>query len=39
MADNPTSSAITQESFGWRPRESGLLDDLRHFELTDGAPS
>ena len=27
--DNPTSSAITRESVGWRPREAGLLSDMR----------
>jgi nucleoside-diphosphate-sugar epimerase len=32
--DNPTSSAITRETLGWRPREVGLLDDIRHAEFT-----
>jgi nucleoside-diphosphate-sugar epimerase len=27
--DNPTSSAITRRSLGWRPREPGLLTDMR----------
>jgi nucleoside-diphosphate-sugar epimerase len=27
--DNPTSSAITRESLGWRPREPELLADMR----------
>jgi hypothetical protein len=27
--DNPTSSAITRESLGWRPQEPGLLRDMR----------
>ena len=33
--DNPTSSALTQERLGWRPREVGLIEDLergRYFE-------
>jgi nucleoside-diphosphate-sugar epimerase len=28
MKDNPTSSKRTQELLGWRPTESGLLDDM-----------
>lgn len=27
-ADNPTSSALTQERMGWRPTQPGLLTDL-----------
>jgi len=27
--DNPTSSAITRETMGWRPRDAGLLADMR----------
>jgi nucleoside-diphosphate-sugar epimerase len=27
--DNPTSSAITRKSLGWRPREPELLQDMR----------
>lgn len=27
--DNPTSSAFTQRTVGWQPREKGLLEDLR----------
>jgi nucleoside-diphosphate-sugar epimerase len=27
--DNPTSSALTREALGWRPREAGLLAGLR----------
>ena len=27
--DNPTSSDITRQTFGWQPRENGLLQDLR----------
>lgn len=27
--DNPTSSFITRELVGWRPREVGLLTDVR----------
>ena len=27
--DNPTSSAITRRSLGWRPREPELLTDMR----------
>jgi nucleoside-diphosphate-sugar epimerase len=26
--DNPTSSALTRETFGWRPNENGLLADI-----------
>ena len=29
VMDNPTSSAITRKSLGWRPREAELLTDLR----------
>jgi nucleoside-diphosphate-sugar epimerase len=28
--DNPTSSALTRNSMGWRPRESELLTDMRN---------
>ena len=28
-ADNPASSALTRDALGWRPREVGLLPDLR----------
>jgi hypothetical protein len=27
--DNPTSSALTRETFGWSPREPELLADMR----------
>lgn len=27
--DNPTSSALTRETFGWRPAQPGLLADIR----------
>ena len=27
--DNPTSNALTQQSLGWQPRQTGLLADLR----------
>lgn len=27
--DNPTSSALTRDSLGWRPQEPGLLTDMR----------
>jgi nucleoside-diphosphate-sugar epimerase len=27
--DNPTSSALTREALGWRPKESGLLTDMK----------
>ncbi len=27
--DNPTSSAITRDTLGWRPAEAGLLVDMR----------
>jgi nucleoside-diphosphate-sugar epimerase len=27
--DNPTTSTITREALGWRPREVGLLEDIR----------
>ena len=27
--DNPTSSALTRETFGWRPEGNGLLADIR----------
>jgi nucleoside-diphosphate-sugar epimerase len=27
--DNPTSSALTRETFGWRPKGTGLLADIR----------
>ncbi len=30
MADTAASSAVTQESFGWRPTHPGLLAGLRH---------
>jgi nucleoside-diphosphate-sugar epimerase len=26
--DNPTSSALTRETFGWRPNENGLIADI-----------
>lgn len=28
--DNPTSSALTRERFGWSPTERGLLEDIDH---------
>ncbi|WP_437587374.1 SDR family oxidoreductase [Sorangium sp. So ce1000] len=28
--DTPASSALTQERFGWKPEEAGLLADLEH---------
>ena len=31
--DNPTSSTLTRERLGWRPREVGLLEDIRATEL------
>ncbi|WP_225414138.1 SDR family oxidoreductase [Stigmatella hybrida] len=35
--DNPTSSALTQEWLGWRPRENTLLKDMRESGYFDGA--
>ena len=29
QSDGPVSSALTRERLGWRPREIGLLDDVR----------
>jgi hypothetical protein len=29
VLDNPTSSALTRKSLGWRPREPELLTDMR----------
>jgi nucleoside-diphosphate-sugar epimerase len=31
--DNSTSSALTRQRLGWRPREVGLLEDIRASEL------
>jgi hypothetical protein len=28
--DNPTSSALTRERFGWQPTGPELLDDIAH---------
>jgi len=28
--DVPASSALTQERLGWRPTQTGLIDDLDH---------
>ncbi len=37
--DQPASSAITQERFGWRPTHSGLLADLdAYVTAEEGAP-
>lgn len=35
--DNPTSSTLTQEWLGWRPRENMLLKDMRESGYFDGA--
>lgn len=40
--DVPASSALTQERLGWRPTQTGLIDDLDHardFELEQTAHS
>jgi hypothetical protein len=37
--DNPTSSKLTQERLGWKPKETGLIADLEHgryFESSTG---
>jgi len=35
--DNPTSSTITRETLGWRPRQIGLLADMRDSEYLSRA--
>ncbi len=35
--DAPTSSAITRDSFGWNPKEKGLLADMRESGYFDEA--
>jgi hypothetical protein len=34
--DNPTSSALTREWFGWRPAGPSLLEDLDQDHYFDG---
>jgi hypothetical protein len=37
-ADSPASSAQTQARFGWRPAQSGVIEDLEKGHYFQGVP-